>query len=61
MYLLLVTDFPDIRVKSFIQSKECGAVMTIPHEGGYLVSFYIELGLLSKDQRAGYQTLPLKM
>jgi phenol 2-monooxygenase len=52
MDLLLVTDFPDIRVKSFIQSKEHGAVMTIPREGGYLVRFYIELALLGKDQRA---------
>jgi len=52
MDLLLVTDFPDIRVKSFIQSKEHGAVMTIPREGGYLVRFYVELGLLEKDQRA---------
>ena len=53
MDLLLVTDFPDIRVKSFIQSKEHGAVMTIPREGGYLVRFYIELALLEKGQRAG--------
>ena len=52
MDLLLVTDFPDIRVKSFIQSKEHGAVMTIPREGGYLCRFYIELGLLEKGQRA---------
>jgi len=52
MDLLLVTDFPDIRVKSFIQSKQHGAVMTIPREGGYLVRFYVELGLLEKDQRA---------
>lgn len=54
MDLLLVTDFPDIRVKSFIQSKEHGAVMTIPREGGYLVRFYVELGLLGKDQRAAH-------
>lgn len=52
MDLLVVTDFPDIRVKSFIQSKEHGAVMTIPREGGYLCRFYIELGLLGEDQRA---------
>jgi phenol 2-monooxygenase len=52
MDLLLVTDFPDIRVKSFIQSKENGAVMTILREGGYLVRFYVELNLLGKDQRA---------
>jgi len=52
MDLLLVTNFPDIRVKSFIQSKEHGAVMTIPREGGYLCRFYIELGLLGEGQRA---------
>lgn len=52
MDLLSVTDFPDIRVKSFIQSKEHGAVMTIPREGGYLCRFYVELGLLEKGQRA---------
>jgi len=57
MDLLLVTDFPDIRVKSFIQSKEHGAVMTIPREGGYLVRFYVELGLLEKDQRASHLDL----
>ena len=52
MDILCVTDFPDIRVKSFIQSKENGAVMTIPREGGYLVRMYVELDLLTKDQRA---------
>jgi len=57
MDLLLVTDFPDIRVKSFIQSKEHGAIMTIPREGGYLVRFYIELGLLGKEQRVSHLDL----
>lgn len=52
MDILLNTDFPDIRVKSFIQSKEHGAVMTIPREGGYLCRFYVELDLLGKDKRA---------
>lgn len=52
MDVLLVTDFPDIRVKSFIQSKENGAVMLVPREGGYLVRLYVELDLLGKDQRA---------
>lgn len=52
MDILLTTDFPDIRVKSFIQSKEHGAVMTIPREGGYLCRFYVELDLLGKDKRA---------
>ena len=52
MDVLLVTDFPDIRVKSFIQSKKNGAVMLVPREGGYLVRLYVELDLLGKDQRA---------
>jgi phenol 2-monooxygenase len=52
MDILPVTDFPDIRVKTFIQSKENGAVMIIPREGGYLVRLYVELDLLDKDQRA---------
>lgn len=52
MDVLLVTDFPDIRVKSFIQSKHHGAVMLVPREGGYLVRLYVELELLNKDQRA---------
>ena len=52
MDILLNTDFPDIRVKSFIQSKEHGAVMTIPREGGYLIRFYIELDTIDPDTRA---------
>lgn len=52
MDVLVVTDFPDIRVKSFIQSKDNGAVMLIPREGGYLVRMYVELDLLGKDKRA---------
>ncbi|MDB4002197.1 hypothetical protein N9449_05780 [Oceanospirillaceae bacterium] len=50
--ILLNTDFPDIRVKSFIQSKDHGAVMTIPREGGYLCRFYVELDMIDKDKRA---------
>ncbi|WP_120634205.1 FAD-dependent monooxygenase [Ruegeria sp. EL01] len=52
MDILLNTDFPDIRVKSFIQSKDHGAVMTIPREGGYLCRFYVELDLIDKNTRA---------
>ena len=52
MDILLNTDFPDIRVKSFIQSKDHGAVMTIPREGGYLCRFYVELDMIDKDRRA---------
>jgi len=52
MDVLLVTDYPDVRVKSFIQSRDNGAVMLIPREGGYLARMYVELDLLDKDQRA---------
>src|SRR3954466_10686547 len=42
MDVLAVTDFPDIRVKSAINSAN-GNVLIIPREGGYLVRLYIEL------------------
>ena len=51
MDILLNTDFPDIRVKSFIP-KDHGAGMTIPREGGYLIRFYIELDTIDPDMRA---------
>ena len=53
MDVLLVTDFPDIRVKTFIQSQNHGALMVIPREGGYLVRLYVEMDLFGEDQRAG--------
>ncbi|RCW41055.1 phenol 2-monooxygenase [Halopolyspora algeriensis] len=40
--VLAVTDFPDIRLKSTIQSEQ-GSLLIIPREGGYLVRLYIEL------------------
>ena len=57
MDVLLVTDFPDIRVKSFIQSRDHGAVMLVPREGGYLVRLYVELDLLQQEQRASHLAL----
>ena len=57
MDVLVVTDFPDIRVKSFVQSRDNGAVMIIPREGGYLVRLYVELGLLENNQRASQLNL----
>jgi len=50
MDVLAVTDFPDIRLKSVIQSANEGNVLIIPREGGYLVRFYIELDKLDPDQ-----------
>ena len=50
MDILAVTDFPDIRFKSVIQSAE-GNIVIIPREGGYLVRFYIELDELEPGER----------
>ena len=40
---LVVTDFPDIRLKCAIHSANDGNILIIPREGGYLVRFYVEL------------------
>jgi len=52
MDILAVTDFPDIRLKSLIQSATDGSVLVIPREGGYLVRLYIELDELDEGERA---------
>jgi phenol 2-monooxygenase len=51
MDVLAVTDFPDIRFKSLIQSAADGSVLVIPREGGYLVRIYVELTSLEAGER----------
>src|SRR3954471_22720627 len=51
MDVLAVTDFPDIRFKSLIQSASNGSIIVIPREGGYLVRLYVELDKLGADER----------
>jgi phenol 2-monooxygenase len=51
MDVLAVTDFPDIRFKSMIQSTSEGSVLVIPREGGYLVRLYVELTKLGIGER----------
>jgi phenol 2-monooxygenase len=51
MDVLVVTDFPDIRLKTAIQSSNEGNMLIIPREGGYLVRLYIELDKLKENQR----------
>jgi phenol 2-monooxygenase len=51
MDVLAVTDFPDIRYKSVIQSANDGSVLIIPREGGYLVRLYVELAKLEVGER----------
>lgn len=52
MDVLPVTDFPDIRLKSAIQSATEGSLLIIPREGGYMVRLYIELDELHDGERA---------
>jgi phenol 2-monooxygenase len=51
MDVLAVTDFPDIRYKSLIQSANDGSIIVIPREGGYLVRLYVELARLETGER----------
>ena len=57
MDLLAVTDFPDIRCKSLIQSANEGSVLIIPREGGYLVRLYVELTKLEAGERVGSRNI----
>ena len=51
MDVLAVTDFPDIRFKSLIQSAKHGSMLIIPREGGYLFRLYVEMDKLDADER----------
>jgi phenol 2-monooxygenase len=51
MDVLAVTDFPDVRLKSAIQSADEGSALIIPREGGYLFRIYIELDKLNENER----------
>ena len=51
MDVLAVTDFPDIRLKSAIQSASGGSILLIPREGGYLVRLYVDLGDIEPSDR----------
>src|SRR5690554_6252664 len=51
MDVLAVTDFPDIRFKSVVQSSDDGTVLVIPREGGYLVRLYTEMDQLNPGER----------
>ncbi|MEO6944533.1 MAG: FAD-dependent monooxygenase [Lacisediminihabitans sp.] len=42
--IFAVTDFPDWRLKSFIQSAGDGNILLIPREGGIMVRLYVDLG-----------------
>jgi phenol 2-monooxygenase (NADPH) len=57
MDVLAVTDFPDIRFKSLIQSANHGSIIIIPREGGYLFRLYIELDKLDAGERVSNRNI----
>jgi phenol 2-monooxygenase (NADPH) len=59
MDVLAVSDFPDIRCKSLIQSATEGSIIIIPREGGYLVRLYVELTKLDIGERVASRNISL--
>jgi phenol 2-monooxygenase len=57
MDVLAATDFPDIRMKSLIQSADEGSIVIIPREGGYLVRIYVEMDQLNPNERVASRNL----
>lgn len=57
MSVLAVTDFPDIRLKTVVQSANEGNLLVIPREGGYMVRLYIELDELNPDERVANRNI----
>lgn len=60
MDVLAVTSFPDIRMKSLIQSAGEGSIVLIPREGGYLVRIYVELDKLRQDERVTSKNITIE-
>jgi phenol 2-monooxygenase len=59
MDVLGITNFPDIRCKSFLQSANDGTIIIIPREGGYLFRLYIELTKLETGERVASRNITL--
>jgi phenol 2-monooxygenase len=57
MDVLAVTDFPDVRFKSLIQSAAHGSIIIIPREGGYLFRLYIEMDKLDAGERVSNRNI----
>ncbi|MGY8705302.1 FAD-binding monooxygenase [Bradyrhizobium sp. 18BD] len=57
MDVLAVTDFPDIRFKSLIQSAKDGSLLIIPREGGYMARLYVELAKLDVGERVANRNI----
>ena len=59
MDALVQTNFPDIRVKCFIKTRNHGSILVIPREGGYLVRLYIELDELDNKMKTSKENINL--
>ncbi len=59
MDVLAVTDFPDYRMKAFIQSSHDGNILLLPREGGFLARLYVELDPLDKAERVSDRGLDI--
>ena len=57
MDVLAVTEFPDIRQKTLIQSDGGGTLLIIPREGGYMVRIYVEMETLGEGERVHNRNL----
>ncbi|MDI1264645.1 MAG: FAD-binding monooxygenase [bacterium] len=57
MDVLAVTDFPDVRFKSLVQSARHGSALIIPREGGYLFRLYLELDKLDAGERVSNRNI----
>jgi phenol 2-monooxygenase len=58
--VLAVTDFPDIRTKCAIQSRDGGSILLIPREGGHLFRMYVDLGDVPEDDGGAVRHTPLE-
>lgn len=58
--VLANTNFPDIRLKSAIQSDNGSNVLLIPREGGYLFRLYVDLGEVDPNNREKGRDIPVE-
>jgi phenol 2-monooxygenase/3-hydroxybenzoate 4-monooxygenase len=59
MDVLAVTDFPDIRLKTAVQSAH-GNLLVIPREGGFLARVYVEMDKLGDEERVADRRITLE-
>lgn len=58
--VLATSDFPDIRIKSAIQSHDGGNILLIPREGEYLFRVYVDLGDTGDEDPGAIRQTPVE-